>query len=209
MDEWIDVLDELGKKTGESALKSDAHRLGLWHRCFHCWVVGMDESDEPCLLVQRRAMNKDTWPGWLDVSVAGHLGSGEETLDGRRELEEEIGLSVAPERLTPLGERRVEYEIPQGRDREFHDVFLLIDHTPPEELKLQKEEVDAVISVKLEDAEAMASGEPVPAFEHKNSFTNSVRISLSDFVLGEDDYILRVISAAKRTLAGEPPGIIF
>ncbi|MBA2692640.1 MAG: NUDIX domain-containing protein [Rubrobacter sp.] len=209
MDEWIDVLDESGAKTGESVLKSEAHRAGLWHRCFHCWVLWEDGSGGAHLLAQRRAFGKDTWPGWLDVSVAGHLGAGEAPLDGKREIEEEIGLSVPPERLVPLGERRVEHEIPQGLDREYHDVFILFDRTPPERMILQKEEVDALVSVKLDDARAMAEGETVSATEYKDGETSDINVSLPDFVLGSGDYIRRVVEAARRLAAGESVGRVF
>lgn len=209
MDEWIDILDDSGSNTGEVALKSEAHRTGLWHRCFHCWVVWTDGFGEAHLLAQRRSLDKDTWPGWLDVSVAGHLGAGEEPLDGRREVEEEIGLSVEPERLVPLGVRRVEHEIPQGLDREFHDVFLLFDETPPERLTRQKEEVDAIISINLGDARSMANGESVPATEYKDGDSSAIRISLPDFVLGSGDYIREVVEAAERLLDGGTVGRVF
>src|SRR3712207_3787607 len=164
MDERVDVLDANGKPTGEVAWKSEAHRLGLWHRCFHCWVSGTDASGEPYLLIQRRAAQKDTWPGYLDVTAAGHLGAGEGPLDGLRELEEELGLRVEPERLIPLGSRRSEQEIPGGCDREFHDIFLLFDPTPPERMRLQAEEVEALLSLCLVDAEALS--ESAPAVEY-------------------------------------------
>lgn len=209
MDEWIDILDGSGSKTGDVSLKSEAHRLGLWHRCFHCWVVWVDESGGAHLLAQRRAFGKDTWPGWIDVSVAGHLGAGEEPLDGRREIEEEIGLSVSPERLVPLGVRRVEHEIPQGLDREFHDVFLLFDGTPPERLPRQKEEVDALVSIILDDAERMACGDSVPATEYKDGETSRIEVSVPDFVLGSGDYIRQIAEAAKKMLAGGTVGRIF
>src|SRR3712207_2729190 len=142
VDELLDVLDELGRPTGEVVWKSEAHRRGLFHRCFHCWVAGEDAAGR-YLLVQRRAAAKDTWPRCLDVTAAGHLRSGEEPLaGGPRELEEELGLGVGPERLIPLGTRRIEQEIPQGRDREVHDVFLLLDGTPPQDLRLQEGEVE-------------------------------------------------------------------
>lgn len=209
MDEWIDILDEHGEKTGEVSLKSEAHRMGLWHRCFHCWVVWEDGSGNAHLLAQRRAFGKDTWPGWLDVSVAGHLGAGEEPLDGRREIEEEIGLPVKPDRLVTLGTRRVEHDISQGLDREFHDVFLLLDRTPPERLTRQKEEVDAIISMSLDDARIMANGESVPATEYKDGKASEIRVSIPDFVLGSGGYVRDVVEAAKKLLAGEEVGTIF
>ncbi|HEU4846991.1 MAG TPA: NUDIX domain-containing protein [Rubrobacteraceae bacterium] len=187
--------------------KSEAHRRGLFHRCFHCWIAGQDALG-PYLLVQRRAAAKDTWPGYLDVTAAGHLQSGEEpVIGGLRELEEELGLRVDPGRLAPLGTRRIEQEIPQGCDREFHDVFLLLDGTPPRDLCLQEGEVEAVLRVGLDDVEALGAG--VSAREYVRGGISDTRVSLADFVPNEDDYLRRVAGAARRALAGEDPGRIF
>jgi len=209
VDERVDVLDEYGEPTGEVTWKSEAHRLGLWHRCFHCWVFGTDAAGEPYLLVQRRAAAKDTWPGYLDVTAAGHLAAGEESLDGLREVEEELGLRVEPGRLIPLGGRRIEQEIPGGCDREFHDVFLLFDPTSPERMRLQAEEVGAVLSMSLVDAEALGGGWSVPAVEYAGGKVVTTRVGPSDFVPGTDDYLRRVAGAARRIHAGESPGEIF
>ena len=105
----MDVLNARGEKTGRVAWKSEAHRRGLWHRCFHCWIVAPETpSGGPYLFVQRRAAGKGTWPNKLDVTVGGHLGAGELALDGLREIEEELGLSVSTEELITLGTCRVE-----------------------------------------------------------------------------------------------------
>ncbi len=209
MDELLDVLDGLGRPTGEVAWKGEAHRRGLWHRCFHCWVFGAD-SGGPYLLIQRRAATKDTWPGRLDVTAAGHLQSGEEPLGGGlRELEEELGLRVEPGRFVPLGTRRIEQEIPDGCDREFHEVFLLFDPTPPEELRLQEGEVEAVLRVGLRDAETLADRAGAPAQEYAEGRISTTRVRLSNFVPNEDDYLRRVAGATRRILAGESLGQVF
>ncbi len=206
----LDVLDGLGRPTGEVAWKSEAHRLGLWHRCFHCWVFGTDAAGEPYLLVQRRAATKDTWPGCLDVTAAGHLQSGEEPLGGGlREIEEELGLRVESDRLVPLGTRRIEQEIPEGCDREFHEVFLLLDTTAPEDLRLQEGEVEAVLRIGLGDVQKLDAGDSVPAVEYAEGEVSAARVRLSDFVSNEDDYLRRVAGAARRLFAGESPGRIF
>jgi isopentenyldiphosphate isomerase len=209
VDELLDVIDGLGRPTGEVAWKSEVHRRGLWHRCFHCWVYGKDAGG-PYLLVQRRAATKDTWPGRLDVTAAGHLRSGEQPLEGGlRELEEELGLKVGPERLVPLGTRRIEQEIPGGCDRELHDVFLLFDATPPKDLRLQEGEVEAVLRIDLRDAEALDERGSVPAEEYAEGGASTTRVGLSGFVPNEDDYLRRVAGAARRLLAGEDPGQVF
>jgi isopentenyldiphosphate isomerase len=208
VDELLDILDESGRPTGEVVPKGEAHRLGLWHRCFHCWICGSDLGGS-YLLLQRRAATKDTWPNYLDVTVAGHLAAGEETLDGLREVEEELGLRVEPERLVPLVTRRVEQEIPGGCDREFHDVFLMFDTTPPGDLRLQKEEVEAVFRLELDDVEALYETGSAPAREYAAGRTSATRIHLAEFVPKEEGYLRRVTEAARRLLSGMPPNPIF
>ena len=213
MDELLDILDETGRPTGEVAPKSEAHRLGLWHRCFHCWISGTDPEGD-YLIVQRRAAGKDTWPGYLDVTAAGHLAAGEETLDGLREVEEELGLRVEPEKLVPLGTRRVEQEIPGGLDREFHDVFLLLDPTPPANLRLQAEEVESVLRLDLDGVESLYEAGSAPAKEYAGARAPTAkasitRVSLAEFVPHEDQHLRRVAEAARRALAGERPGPVF
>jgi isopentenyldiphosphate isomerase len=208
VDELLDILDEAGRPTGEVAPKSEAHQLGLWHRCFHCWISGSDPEGD-YLLVQRRAAGKDTWPGYLDVTAAGHLAAGEKTLDGLREVEEELGLRVEPGRLVPLGTRRFETEIPGGCDREFHDVFLLFDPTPPEDLRLQAEEVASVLRVDLDAVETLYETGTAPASEYSGENRVSKQISLADFVPHDGEDLRLVARAARRVLAGGRPGRIF
>jgi isopentenyldiphosphate isomerase len=211
MDERVDVLDASGKKTGEIAWKSDVHRLGLWHRCFHCWIFSPGTpSGGPYLFVQRRASEKDTWPNRLDVTAAGHIEAGEETLEGGlREIEEELGLKVTPDELVPLGTRRSELEIPSGLDREFQEVFLLVRALSPKDLRLQEEEVAAVARLRLDDVEALHWRDEVSAEEWARGEVSDVSVSLADFVSGEDEYLVRVARAARAYLDGERPGALF
>jgi isopentenyldiphosphate isomerase len=208
VDELLDILDESGQPTREVVPKSEAHRLGLWHRCFHCWICGSD-SGGPYLLLQRRAATKDTWPNYLDVTAAGHLAAGEETLDGLREVEEELGLRIEPERLVPLGTRRVEQEIPGGCDRELHEVFLVFDATPPGDLRLQKEEVEAAFRLDLDDVQALYETGSAPAREYAGGRTSATRIHLAEFVPKEEGYLSKVAGAARRHLSGVPPTPVF
>ena len=204
----LDILDEFGRPVGEIVAKSEAHRLGLWHRCFHCWICGSD-PEGPYLLIQRRAATKDTWPGYLDITAAGHLSAGEETLDGLREVEEELGLRVNPERLVPLGTRKVEQQIQVGYDREFHEVFLLADNTPPERLHLQKEEVEAIYRLNLHDVEALYERGSAPAREYKQTRTSPTHIHQSEFIPKDDGHLRQIAGAARQLLSGKTPTPIF
>ena len=210
VDEKIDILDARGLMTGEVAWKSEAHRLGLWHRCFHCWIAAPETpSGGPYLFVQRRATEKETWPDRLDVSVGGHLEAGEEALDGLREVEEELGLEVTPRELVPLGTRRAELEIPAGLDREFQEVFLLVRALSQGDLRLQEEEVAAVVRLRLDAAEALYEEGEVSAEEWADGETSPISVRLADFVPGEDYYLLRAARAARAALEGRHPGVVF
>lgn len=206
------MLDASGEKTGEVVRRSEAHRLGLWHRCFHCWIVapGTPTGDGPYLFVQRRAAGKETWPGKLDVTVGGHLGTGEGPVEGGlREIEEELGLRAAPEELVPLGLRRSERTIPDGLDREFQDVFLLVRPLAPDDLRLREDEVAAVLRLRLGDAEALRDELPAEEWSPGGN-VRPVRARLSDFIPDEQDYLRRVARAARAYFRnGEVPAPIF
>src|SRR6185312_16932533 len=110
--ELFDLYDRDGAPLGLRKARAEVHRDGDWHRSVHIWVVlregpGLPDAPRaPCLLFQRRSLEKDTWPGALDVAVTGHLRAGEAILDGLREAREEIGLELGPSDVIRLGLRR-------------------------------------------------------------------------------------------------------
>lgn len=130
-------------------------------------------------------------------------------MDGLREVEEELGLRVSSERLEPLGSHLVEQEIPGGCDRELHDVFLLSDSTPPDKLRLQREEVESVVRIPLDAVEGMSGGAAVSALEYTEGAPRPIRIRISDFVADKEEYLFSVARESRRVLAGERAGRIF
>lgn len=139
MDELLDIWDEEGRKTGRTALKSDAHRHGWCHPTVHIWFYTADAR----VLLQRRAEDKDTFPGLWDVSVAGHIGAGETPEQGAlREIREEIGLEVESGALELLTVHKEAYTHPNGIvDCEFHHVYVALLQRPLHELTAQASEV--------------------------------------------------------------------
>ncbi|WP_062054926.1 NUDIX hydrolase [Aquimarina longa] len=138
-DELIDILDEVGKFTGKIELKSEAHRLGLYHASVHIWFY----TNKGEVLLQKRADCKDTYPNLWDVSVAGHIGTGETVESSAiREINEEIGLSVPKDNLNFIG-MYLSKKIPKPDlyDNEFHHIYLSHLDVPITSLILQKEEV--------------------------------------------------------------------
>lgn len=147
MDELIDVLDTQGNYTGESIMKSEAHSKGIYHPSIHVWFYTKNGE----ILIQQRAKDKDTHPGLWDVSVAGHIGAGEDiTSSAIREVEEEIGLKVLPQDLHKIGVFEYSYQHNENLlDREFHHTFLSQLKVAVTKLVMQEAEVDdlAIISI--------------------------------------------------------------
>ena len=104
-------------------------------------------------LLQRRALNKDSWPGMWDISAAGHVAAGGRVLEtAQRELWEELGLRFPRAAFQPLFTHRQRF---QGEfhgkafvNNEFNHVFLVsvVGSIPDEALRLQESEVAEVAS---------------------------------------------------------------
>jgi isopentenyldiphosphate isomerase len=139
MDELIDILDSEGNFTGKSCMKSEAHKNGFFHATVHIWLYTQDKK----ILLQKRAPTKKVLPNLWDISVAGHVGSGEPIISAAlRELREEIGLFLQEENLTKIGMRKNQLIHPNGiLDNEIHHVFIAELKTPLSELKIQQEEL--------------------------------------------------------------------
>ncbi|HEY6736512.1 MAG TPA: NUDIX domain-containing protein [Candidatus Saccharimonadia bacterium] len=99
----VDILDETGAVTSQ-APRDAAHRDGLLHASVHVWFVTPDRQ----IIFQRRANDKDTYPGMLDATVGGHVDAGDEMLaTALREVHEETGLTLQPSDLVELTTFRV------------------------------------------------------------------------------------------------------
>jgi len=139
MDELIDILTPDGKPTGKTALKSEAHKNGWFHATVHIWLFTSDEK----ILLQKRALNKKVFPGIWDISVAGHIGAGEEIIaSAKREIFEEIGLKLNKKDLIKIGTRIHQVTHENGiQDNEHHHVFIAELKVPVSALIMQEEEV--------------------------------------------------------------------
>jgi len=140
MDELIDILTSTGEFTGKTCLKSDAHRKGLYHQTIHVWFY----TDTKKILLQKRAAVKKVFPSLWDVSVAGHIGSGEKIeVAAIREVHEEIGMTIKETDLQKIGFRKDEIVHPNGiLDNEFKHIYVCKLNKSIDQLKMQPEEID-------------------------------------------------------------------
>lgn len=155
LDELVDILDEKGNYTARTAMKSEAHQLGLFHPTVHVWCFSKNGK----ILLQQRGKDKSTYPLKWDVSVAGHIGAGESPeISAFREVQEEIGVAIDVSGLDKIGVFKIEKKHSESLwDREFTHTFLFeMDEKTP--LIKQVSEVEALEWVSLKDFEQMVSG---------------------------------------------------
>ncbi len=175
-DELIDVLNEDGIQTGEILSRAEVHKRGLWHRAIVVAII--NEKNE--ILLQQRSDNKATNAGMWDISVAGHLSAGQDSLSAAaREINEEV--SVLLGYRTEIKDFRYMYcyrKEQKFRDdyieRQFYDFFILrTSGVDDKTLFFQKEEVQAVKFVDILTIQKMIeNNEIVQRPEVYNILTN-------------------------------------
>lgn len=139
MEEYVNILNDNGKETGEIITKKEAHKTGKWHRAVHIWIISEDKKK---ILLQKRCPDKNLFPNMWDISVGGHVSSGEETLiSAKRELSEELGLNPRDykfEYVNVIKEKFVDRDIVSN---EFVTIYKIISDVDIDAIVLQKEEV--------------------------------------------------------------------
>ena len=153
--ELIDVYNEDGSPAGYVADRDFVHWRGLWHVTAHIWIVRYDHAGKPQLLLQLRSAAKRLYPGYYDISSAGHISAGESmTIGALRELEEELGIPASPDALELVGIRQCFYDDDIGEgyhDKEYCHVFLYRGEIGEDSLRLQLSEVDGVMWMDFDD----------------------------------------------------------
>ena len=153
--EIFDIVDENGNPTGQTIERSLAHTNGVRHRTVHIWIA-REVMGKWQVLLQKRALTKDSFPGRYDTSSAGHIQAGDEPLESAmRELKEELGIAAKPEQLQFVDTFRIQYE------KEFHNkifkdneiafVYVYMGEVDIDKITVQEEELECVEWFGLED----------------------------------------------------------
>lgn len=147
--EILDIVDDNGIPTGKTVERKTAHRKGIQHRTAHLWIVRKKGGNIE-LLLQKRCMEKDSFPGCYDISSAGHIPAGMDYVPSAlRELREELGVTAKEEDLIFCGKKRVtvtsEFHEHPYTDRQVCNVYLMWLDREAEDFVVQKEEIDSVM----------------------------------------------------------------
>jgi isopentenyldiphosphate isomerase len=211
--EMLDIYDGTGKHRGVKS-RAEVHRDGDWHRTVHCWIIYQDEAGEAFVVLQRRSDNKASWPGYVDITAAGHFVAGETLEQALREIQEEIGVAVVSSTLVSLGIRVcVEDFKPGVLNHEFQHVFFLIDNRPLDGYSLQAEELSGILQARVDDLLELFRGEvesvTVEGLQVQKDDGQLIRrpatfsISRDQFIPSIDNYNYKIMVLAKRALSGE------
>lgn len=163
-EELFDVVDAQGNPTGQTKARSAVHRDGDWHRAINVWVINPDHE----ILFQRRAADKDSYPGLLDVSCGGHIVAGEDSITTAiRELKEELNLDATPSELTYLDtDRTATRPAPDFINNSFNDLYLLHTQKTLDELHPQPEEVSELIFLSPQELRTRLAQHPEDFVPH-------------------------------------------
>lgn len=155
MSEILDIVDKNGCPTGEVVDREYAHLNGVWHRTSHVWLV-REKDGAVQILLQKRALDKDSFPGCYDISSAGHIPAGVDFKESAlRELKEELGIDATEDELIHCGDRIIVWDDNfHGKpyhDRQYTKVFLMWNDMDESDFSLQAEEVDSVLWMDFEE----------------------------------------------------------
>ena len=145
MKEFLNIVDENNNFTGEIAENSYVHDNGIWHREVACWL--MNQYGE--ILVQKRALTKRCAPGKWDIT-AGHVKTNELEEDAMvREIKEELGIKIDKNQLKFLMIVKRKGITTKNNTFQYH--YFAYTDKKIEEYNIQKEEVDKIKYISLED----------------------------------------------------------
>ena len=149
--EYIDIYDDLGQKCGKFEERDRVHRKALIHRGICVWIMNSNRE----ILLQTRSSHV-MFPNMLDISFAGHIQSGETSLEAVcREGREELGIQIETEKLRYLFTCR-EYGGTDGYfENEIDDVFLYHVDLPVDAYSFCDNEVKEVQYVPFDEFKRM------------------------------------------------------
>lgn len=150
----IQIVDENNNPTG-SATKQEAWRNGLIHRVVRISIL--DSAGR--LLVQKRSLQKELFPGRWDNSAAGHVDVGESYEQAAlRELEEELGLKDV--KLEKLGDYYVDVTDDWRRMKRFTRSYKIVLHDPLPSFNLPEDEVESIKWMEVAKVKELVAKHP-------------------------------------------------
>ncbi len=132
MEIW-DLYDKERVKTGETVIRGRKFNSDRYRVVVHICIFNSDGK----ILIQHRQPFKKGWSNLWDISVGGHIISGETSSQGaEREVFEELGYKINLENIRP--------SLTINFDSGFDDIYIIKSDVDIGSLSLQYEEVSEV-----------------------------------------------------------------
>lgn len=173
--ELIDVVNEKDEVI-EIKDKDSAHRDGDLHRVARIYVVNSKGE----MLIHKRSENKKLNPGFWDITVGGHVRSGETYEDAaKRELKEELGINNI--KFFEIGKWMGNPNKSNPLEKLMVKTFLVKFDGSIEDLEIDKGEISQVKLIKFSEIDKIIKKEK---FVYTGDFEENVKM-LKAFVSKE------------------------
>ena len=119
------------------------------------------------ILLQKRSKNKDSHPGCLDCSSAGHIPAGVDFIPSAiRELKEELGIDAKEDEFVycgqTVGKRTNVFYGEEFIDNQVSNIYYIERNMEADKFNIQKEELESVVWMKYDDAVLMVKNNTIP-----------------------------------------------
>ena len=164
-EEWVPLVDELGKVTGQAPRSLVHNGSKLLHPVVHLHVINHNKA----ILLQKRPLSKQIQPGKWDTAVGGHISAGE-TLEQalKKEAFEEIGL------VDFSAKKQKVYKWESQIEAELVYLFTTFDY---KNVKVQSDEVEEIrFWTKKQIENQLGKNIFTPSFEHEFGMLREMKI---------------------------------
>ena len=161
--EYFCVVDEADNVIGAASREECHSNAKLIHRSVYIFLVNSRGE----ILIQKRSVNKDLYPGFYTASATGHVNYGEDYDDAaKRELKEELGVDAPLRRLCKVKSF-------SDVEREISMVYVCRYDGP---IRFDRNEIDEVIFMSIDDIErSLKTGDKKFAYGFKVAFKEFLR----------------------------------
>jgi isopentenyldiphosphate isomerase len=185
-EEYVDIIDSDGRQIGTAISRRQVHKTGDLHRTVHVWII--NSSSE--ILLQKRSANKESYPCLWDISSAGHIKSGQSSIDAAiSETREELSISLSSSEFRFIFNIKSRININNGTfiDNELNDVFLVMRDIPASAFVLQKDEVSDIMWIHYKKLREKLLIEPEKFVPHEEEYEKLFEIIDKQNTLGLHD----------------------
>lgn len=136
--EYLDVVNEYGEPTGQVESRDNCHKNGYLHKAVYVLIFDSNNN----ILLGKRSETKKLWPNKWDISVGGHVLTGETSKETIiRECNEELGVTLNKEDLSYMS-ANLSSNVSNGIiNNHFNECYVVHKDMEISSLKLQLEEV--------------------------------------------------------------------